>query len=50
MIIDLKDIKIHSKPQVILKQLILGYYNFNGLKHRNLKSVNNSTYTPIEIS
>ena len=50
MIVDLKDIKIHSRPQLMLKELILGHCNFNGLKHRNLKSVNNSTYTPIDIS
>lgn len=44
------ELQIHSKPQEILKHLFPNHSNFNGLKHRRLKSVNNSNYDPVDIS
>lgn len=48
------DIKIHTKPQAILKRLLSGDCNFlqsyknNKLQKRLRCSVNNESYTPLE--
>lgn len=44
------DIKVHSKPQAILKHLMLGRYDFHSKKQRIMKSVNNSNYNPNNIA
>lgn len=43
------DIKVHAKPQVILRRLINGHYDLIK-KPRIMKVVNNSNYNPIDIA
>ena len=43
------DIKIHSKPQAILRRLINGQYDLIK-KPRIMEVVNNSNYNPISIA
>ncbi len=43
------DIKVHSKPQAILRRLINGQYVLSK-NSRIIKVVNNSNYNPIDIA
>jgi len=43
------DIKVHSKPQAILRRLINGQYDLSK-QPKIIKTVNNSNYSPIDIA